>query len=36
VDAHVVVLAQEARSGRDFGEIVSVLRDAGREREAEQ
>lgn len=36
VDAHVTVLAQEARSGRDFGEIVSVLRDAGREREAEQ
>ena len=36
VDAHVAVLAQEARSGRDFGEIVAVLRDAGREREAEQ
>jgi hypothetical protein len=36
VDAHVAVLAQEARSGRDFGEIVSVLRDAGRDREAEQ
>lgn len=36
VDAHVAVLAQEARSGRDFGEIVSVLRAAGREREAEE
>ncbi len=36
VDAHVAVLAQEARSDRDFGEIVSVLRDAGREQEAEQ
>jgi uncharacterized Zn finger protein len=36
VDAHVAVLAQEARSGRDFGEIVSVLRDAGRDREAEE
>jgi hypothetical protein len=36
VDAHVAVLAQEARSARDFGEIVSVLRDAGRERAAEQ
>jgi hypothetical protein len=36
VEVHVAVLAQEARSGRDFGEIVSVLRDAGREREAEQ
>jgi hypothetical protein len=35
VDAHVAVLAQEARSGRDFGEIASVLRDAGRDREAE-
>jgi len=31
VDAHVAVLAQETRSGRDFGEIVSVLRDAGRD-----
>lgn len=28
MDAHVAVLAQEARSGRDYGEIVSVLRDA--------
>jgi hypothetical protein len=36
VDAHVAVLAQEARSGRDYGEIVSVLRDAGRDREAEE
>jgi uncharacterized Zn finger protein len=36
VDAHVAVLAQEARSGRDFGEIVSVLRTAGRDREAEE
>lgn len=36
VDAHVAVLAQEARSGRDFGEIVSVLRAAGRDREAEE
>ncbi|MGD0247060.1 MAG: hypothetical protein ABSB59_42970 [Streptosporangiaceae bacterium] len=35
VDAHVAVLAQETRSGRDFGEIVSVLRDAGRDHEAE-
>jgi hypothetical protein len=36
VDAHVAVLVQETRSGRDFGEIVSVLRDAGRDREAEE
>jgi hypothetical protein len=36
VDAHVAVLAQEARSGRDFGEIVSVLGAAGRDREAEE
>jgi hypothetical protein len=36
VNAHVAVLAQEARSGRDFGEIVSVLRAAGRDREAEE
>lgn len=36
VDARVAVLVQETRSGRDYGEIVSVLRDAGRDREAEQ
>jgi len=30
------VLAQEARSGRDYGEIVSVLRKAGRDRDAEE
>ena len=36
VDAHVAVLAQEARSGRDYGEIVSVLRKAGRDRDAEE
>lgn len=36
VDAHVAVLVQETRSGRDFGEIVSVLRDAGRDHEAEK
>lgn len=36
VDAHVAVLVQEARSGRDYGEIVSVLRDADLDREAEQ
>jgi tetratricopeptide (TPR) repeat protein len=36
VDAHVEVLAQEARSGRDYGEIVSVLRKAGRDRDAEE
>lgn len=36
VDAHVAVLAQEARSGRDYGEIVSVLRNAGRDRDAEE
>ena len=35
VDAHIAVLAQEARSGRDYGEIVSVLRNAGRDRDAE-
>ena len=36
VNAHVAVLAQEARSGRDYGEIVSVLRKAGRNRDAEE
>ena len=36
VDAHLAVLAQEARSGRDYGEIVSVLRKAGRDRDAEE
>jgi tetratricopeptide (TPR) repeat protein len=36
VDAHVAVLAQEARSGRDYGEIVSVLRKASRDRDAEE
>src|SRR5450756_318185 len=36
VDAHVAVLAEEARSGRDYGEIVSVLRKAGRDRDAEE
>jgi tetratricopeptide (TPR) repeat protein len=36
VDAHVAVLAQEARSGRDYGEIVSVLRNAGRDRDAQE
>jgi uncharacterized Zn finger protein len=36
VDVHVAVLAQEARSGRDYGEIVSVLRNAGRDRDAEE
>jgi tetratricopeptide (TPR) repeat protein len=36
VDAHVAVLAQEARSGRDYGEIVSVLHKAGRDRDAEE
>ena len=35
MDAHIAVLAQEARSGRDYGEIVSVLRNAGRDRDAE-
>jgi hypothetical protein len=35
VDAHVAVLVAEARSGRDYGEIISVLRDAGRDRDAE-
>jgi hypothetical protein len=36
VDAHVAVLAEEARGGRDYGEIVSVLRKAGRDRDAEE
>jgi hypothetical protein len=36
VHAHVAVLAQEARSGRDYGEIVAVLRNAGRDRQAEE
>jgi hypothetical protein len=36
VDAQVAVLAQEARSGRDYGEIVSVLQNAGRDRDAEE
>ena len=36
VDAHVAVLAEEARGGRDYGEIVAVLRKAGRDRDAEE
>lgn len=36
VDAHVAVLAEEARGVRDYGEIVSVLRKAGRDRDAEE
>jgi uncharacterized Zn finger protein len=36
VDAHVAVLAEEARSSRDYGEIVSVLQNAGRDRDAEE
>jgi hypothetical protein len=36
VDTHVAVLGQEARSGRDYGEIVSVLRKADRDRDAEE
>lgn len=36
VDAHVAVLAEEARSSRDYGEIVSVLQNAGRDRHAEE
>lgn len=36
VDVHVAVLAEEARRGRDYGEIVSVLGKAGRDSEAEE
>jgi len=36
VDVYVAVLAEEARGGRDYGEIVSVLRKAGRDRDAEE
>jgi uncharacterized Zn finger protein len=36
VDVHVAVLAEESRRGRDYGEIVSVLRTAGRDSEAEE
>jgi uncharacterized Zn finger protein len=36
VDAHVAVLAEDARSGRGYGEIVSLLRKAGRDRDAEE
>jgi hypothetical protein len=36
VDAHVAVLAEEAHSSRDYGEIVSVLRQAGRDDDAEE
>ena len=35
VDTQVAVLAEEARSARDYQEIVSVLRKAGRDRDAE-
>jgi hypothetical protein len=35
VDAHVAVLAEDLRSARRYGEIVKVLRAAGREDDAE-
>jgi hypothetical protein len=36
VDAHVAVLAEDLRGARRYGEIVDVLRDAGRHGEAER
>jgi hypothetical protein len=36
VDAHVAVLAEDLRGGRDYGKIVAVLRDAGRDQDAEE
>ena len=36
VDAHVAVLAEDLRGARGYGEIVAVLRDAGRDGDAEQ
>jgi hypothetical protein len=36
VDAHVAVLAEDLRGARAYSEIVAVLRDAGRDGDAEQ
>ena len=36
VDAHVAVLAENLHSARQYGEIVTVLRGAGRDADAEQ
>lgn len=36
VDAHVAVLAEDLRSARGYSEIVAVLRDAGRDGDAER
>jgi hypothetical protein len=36
VDAHVAVLAEDLRGGRDYGKIVAVLREAGRDQDAEE
>jgi hypothetical protein len=36
VDVHVAVLAEDLRGGRDYGKIVAVLRDAGRDQDAEE
>ena len=36
VDAHVAVLAEDLRGARGYSEIVAVLRDAGRDGDAEQ
>jgi hypothetical protein len=36
VDVYLAVLAEEARGGRDYEEIVAVLRRAGRDRDAEE